>query len=154
MTADTELNSDDLHTVFMKFHCARDKWYEIGLELKMDATTLDEIELVKKNNSGRLREILRCRLQASSPLTWRDLCECLKSVTVDHKDAAEKMKKWLEGTYLPAWQVGRARVPSYSYSWFSLSACLHVCFNLSLFSSQFRCLLKLSFDSSCGISDQ
>ena len=52
----------------------RQKWYDIGLELKVESWELDEIKAKYSNFRVCLREMLRARLRsAGNPLTWKEL---------------------------------------------------------------------------------
>ncbi len=38
------------------------------------------------------------RLEAVGPLSWMEVCACLRSPTVDRNDVAEKIEEWEKGT--------------------------------------------------------
>ena len=87
---------DDLSDVYTKFYGARDKWFEIGLVLKIDFTTLKSIGREQLNNQSIcLREMLAHRIQSGGPLTWTDLCSCLRHSTVERNDLASKINQGL-----------------------------------------------------------
>ena len=98
MPLDTRLTTDDLSTVYEKLYSARTKWFNIGILVKIDDTTLESIKVRNdKDPDGCLREMLTLRLQTGGPLTWRDLCDCLRSKTVARNDLAEEITEWIEG---------------------------------------------------------
>ncbi len=47
-----------------------------------------------------LREMLTERLRSGGPLSWRDVCDCLRSSTVQRNDVAEKIEEWRIGTQI------------------------------------------------------
>ena len=89
---DEALSMDDLSDVYTKFYGTRDKWFEIGLALNIGFTTLKSIEREQlKNQSECLREMLAHRIQSGGPLTWADLCSCLRHPTVERNDLANEI---------------------------------------------------------------
>ena len=93
---DTLLSVDDLSIVFEKLFKARTKWFQIGMKLTMDIETLNSIAMKNQDNTeNSLLKMLTHRLQAGGSLTWRDLCDCLRSPTVDRNDVAQKIEGWL-----------------------------------------------------------
>ena len=89
---------DDLQDVYTKLYEARGKWFEIGLALKLKFTILKAIEIEQSNNqSDCLREMLAYRIQSGGPLTWTDLCNCLRHPTIGRNDLATKPDQELTG---------------------------------------------------------
>ena len=83
---------DDLSDVYTKFYRVHDKWFEVGMALKIDFTTLKSIEREQFNNQSKcLREMLAHRIQSGGPLTWTDLCSCLRHPTVERNDLANEI---------------------------------------------------------------
>ena len=99
---DSELTTDDLSTIINKLYKARTEWIDIGLYLRVDIDTLKSIGSRCQDHPKKcLREMLTHRLQSCGPLTWRDLCDCLKSEPVGRNDVAQEIEEWLhpiEGT--------------------------------------------------------
>ena len=99
---DSELTAEDFSIVHEKLYKARTKWHNIGLELGVDFETLESICLKFRDcHDECLKKMLACRLQSHGPLTWRGLCDCLKSERVGRNDVAQEIEKWLhpvEGT--------------------------------------------------------
>ena len=103
MPLDTKLTADDLSTVYERLYSARTKWFNIGILVKIDNTTLESIKVRNRDDpDGCLREMLTHCLQAGGPLTWRDLCDCLRSKTVAHNDLAEEITEWIKGQQVNA----------------------------------------------------
>ena len=83
-----QLKVNDLPQVYRSVFDARTKWYDIGLELGIDAETLNCIE---KENPRQLQDCLRNMLKtwlerAHPRPTWEALIEALKSPLVDRED--------------------------------------------------------------------
>ena len=83
---------DDLGDVYTKLFDARNKWFDIGLALNTKFSTLESIE---SDNSDRLRWMLAHRIQSGGPLTWADLCNCLKHPIVGRRDLADEIYQGL-----------------------------------------------------------
>ena len=63
---------------------ARAKWYDIGLELKIDAASLDAIqEDNPRNVQNCLRDMLKKWLRSQLNPTWGAIVEALESPLVD-----------------------------------------------------------------------
>ena len=94
------LSIDDLRDVYTKFYDARDKWCDIGLYLNVKESALKSIKKEQLNNQGDcLREMLAHRIQSGGPLTWNDLCHCLRCPTVGRRDLANEIIPGLIETY-------------------------------------------------------
>ena len=86
----------DLSTVRQEIHDARTKWYDIGIELKVDVTTLKTIESMYSNSKDSLREVITEWLKAVHPKpTWRSLVDALRRPVVDES----KLAAVIEGKY-------------------------------------------------------
>ena len=94
----------DLRTVRNEIHDARTKWYDIGIELKVDVSTLKNIESTYTDSKDCLREVLTGWLKAVDPKpTWKALVDALNTRVVDeHKLAADLDAKFCScSTELP-----------------------------------------------------
>ena len=69
------------------------KWYEIGMQLKVDLTTLDSIEREEKEHSTKLRRMLKHWLQTGRNKSWEALDKALRSKIVARPDVADKLPK-------------------------------------------------------------
>jgi len=79
----------DLSTVRNEIHAARAKWYDIGIELKVDVSTLKSIESMYSNSKDCLREVITEWLKAVHPKpTWRSLVDALRRPVVDESKLA------------------------------------------------------------------
>ena len=94
----------DLSTVRNEIHDARTKWYDIGIELKVDVSTLKTIESMYSNAKDCLREVITEWLKAVSPKpTWRSLVDALRRPVVEESKLAAE----LEGKYCSCITEGR-----------------------------------------------
>lgn len=89
---DHQLSVGDLQKVQKCIWDARSKWYNIGLELGIDAGTLDAIAEDSTQNPDRcFRAMLTKWLRQDSPkLTWTALAVALRSSSVGHGKLAEQ----------------------------------------------------------------
>ena len=96
---DTKLTQEDTPTIYDKLFKARTKWFNIGLTLKVDNETLLSISIRHRDDPDKcLLEMIVYSLKACS-LTWRDLCDCLRSPTVACNDVAAEIKSDLKGVF-------------------------------------------------------
>ena len=87
-----ELTDADLAEVFVAVKNACGKWYEIGLELKIDAAALADIEETIKPLQSRLRETLRIwLLNGGQTRTWVFLVDTMRSRLVSRPDIGDKI---------------------------------------------------------------
>ena len=87
-----QLTISDLPQVFRAVFDARTKWYDIGLELKIDVGSLDAIE---EDNPRDVQDCLRALLKkwlrrAQPKPTWGALREALESPLVDEGQLISK----------------------------------------------------------------
>ena len=103
----------DLSTVRHELHDARTKWYDIGVELKVDISTLKTIESMYSNSQDCLREVVTEWLKAVHPKpTWRSLVDALRRPVVDES----KLAAVIEGKYCSCITGGRGNDPLLSRS--------------------------------------
>ena len=78
---------NDLPEVFTSVFDARAKWQDLGLVLKIDAASLDAIEMDNPRNvQGCLRCLLKIWLRRAQPKpSWEALAEALRSPLVDEE---------------------------------------------------------------------
>ena len=88
----SELSDKDLHEVSEKAYKARDKWYEIGLGLRIH---VDKLEAIKKDYAEVdtcFREMLTYWLrQPDLNRSWSTLAQSLKGHLVDRPDIARQL---------------------------------------------------------------
>ena len=90
-----QLTISDLPKVFRAVYDARAKWYDIGLELNIDAATLDAIENENPRDvQNCLRALLKKWLRRPQPKrTWGALMEALESPLVDEGQLIAKFPR-------------------------------------------------------------
>ena len=99
LSGDVEVNpgpltTADLRNVRNSVWDARTKWYDIGIELKIDVSVLESIEQDKDNVGSRLTAMLTGWLRQTTPSpTWKALVEALKNPTVECGHLAESIEK-------------------------------------------------------------
>ena len=90
----TDITLSDRQEVYERLVGVRVKWYELGGALGLDQDTLSAIDSKHRGNvQVCLREMLIKRLQSGGPLSWRVLCDCLRSPTVKRLDVAEEIEQ-------------------------------------------------------------
>ena len=103
----------DLSTVRNEIHDARTKWYDIGIELKVDVSTLKTIESMYSNSKDCLREVITEWLKAVHPKpTWRSLVDALRRPVVEES----KVAAVIEDKYCSCITGGRGNDPLLSRS--------------------------------------
>ena len=102
-----------LSTVRNEIHAVRAKWYDSGIELKVDVSTLKTIESMYSNSKDCLREVITEWLKAVHPKpTWRSLVDALRKPVVDES----KLAAVIEGKYCSCITGGRGNDPLLSRS--------------------------------------
>ncbi len=86
---------DNFSMLYERLYPARNEWYNIGLKLDVRIDSLNEIEL-KDDPKVCLRKMLIKRLN-TGPLSWREVCDCLRFPTVDRNNLAETIEEWRKG---------------------------------------------------------
>ena len=81
----------DLRTVQCALWDAKCKWYNLGLELGLDKSTLDAIKVNCQEVEDRFREILSKWLNLVTP-SWKALVKALRAPTVDFPHIASKIE--------------------------------------------------------------
>ena len=73
-----------------------DKWYEIGLSLKVGDNVLNGLESEKRKNVIKLNEILQIWITTkSSPVTWDTVIAAMKGPLVNNVQKAEEIIEYL-----------------------------------------------------------
>ena len=73
-----------------------DKWYEIGLSLKVGDNVLNGLESEKRKNIIKLDLVLQSWMTAkSSPVTWDTVITVMKKPLVNNIQKAEDIIKYL-----------------------------------------------------------
>ena len=72
---------------------ANKEWYVIGMQLKVDMTTLESIADEQKESGKKLLRMLKHWLQAGTNRSWEALDKALRNKTVARPDVADKLPK-------------------------------------------------------------
>ena len=77
------------------------KWYSIGLKLKVPPGTLDNIEYKELDAPTSLRKMLACWLKGTdSPPTWDTLANALESRAIGEAQLGQQLRlKYCAGKY-------------------------------------------------------
>ena len=89
---ENQLCTNNLQDIFSELMGAINEWFALGLALGIQDPMLQEIES-NKSNKDRLRKMLAHWLRTSPSRTWRDICNGLRSNTVEHYVLADKIEK-------------------------------------------------------------
>ena len=74
-----------------------DRWYNLGLQLKVRPGTLDRIRVQFSDSRNRLREMLKTWLTTIDNTSWKTVTDALKSQSVSGYQIAD----YLESKYCP-----------------------------------------------------
>ena len=87
MNSTEQLSIGNLRDVLNRVYDARSKWCEIGVQLCINAGTLDAIKEDHQGDCGKCLETLLCTwLRGSDPSpSWKALADALKSPPVEVK---------------------------------------------------------------------
>lgn len=84
------LLTKDLRRVRHVLYPAREKWFDIGIELKVEVETLKCIRTEQTDHGACLREMLIEVLQSDPQPTWEMIAEALKVEAINRPDLARK----------------------------------------------------------------
>ncbi len=90
--ASSSLTVDNLKDVYDAVYPARDKWYVIGMGLKVAIGILDAIEADETSTNGRLLKTLQEWLQIGTDCSWATLKKVLESPMVGRNDIGQKLE--------------------------------------------------------------
>ena len=94
----TVITLSDHQEVYERLIGVRVQWRDLGGALGLDQDTLSAIDTMHRGDVQIcLREMLTKRLQSGGPLSWRVLCDCLRSPTVKRQDVAEEIEQKIGG---------------------------------------------------------
>ena len=76
-----------------ELHHVRAKWYDLGIQLRMETSHLDAIETQHRGNPDKCqRQMLSDWLNTSPPPTWQRVVDALCSPVIDKKSSAERLR--------------------------------------------------------------
>lgn len=97
------LTIDDLQHVLNNLNAAREKWYQIGLQLGLNVKALDDIAKSGSNSNTRLKCMLRIWLSQGGA-SWEALLKALQSRSVGYYTLSNKIAQ----TRISSTRVGRS----------------------------------------------
>ena len=83
----------DLATVINDTFPCRAKWYNLGIQLRVDVGTLDSIKVQYDVPGDQLREVVRTWLTTSDNPTWRAMVQALKSPVIEEPRLARDLQQ-------------------------------------------------------------
>ena len=87
-------NEDVLINLFADIH---DKWYEIGLNLKVPRTVLDNFKKSNDDDLEKLRKVIfSWKNTQPSPVTWETVITTIKSPVVSNEKMADMIRRFLD----------------------------------------------------------
>ena len=88
---------DDLDLLLEELVNVHERWYPLGLQLKVSTAVLDRIRAQFSDVRDQLRETLKAWLTTSDNTSWKALTDALKSRSVN----VSRMAEYLESKYCP-----------------------------------------------------
>ena len=93
------LELGDLAVVVENLCEVKEKWYSIGLQLKIPSSILDSIEKEDNTLNDKLTSMIKSWLKSTSSKSWMVVCDALKTLSVGENVLAGRLqKKYLSGT--------------------------------------------------------
>ena len=87
------LGIDDLKTILNDTFRCRAKWYNLGIQLQVDVSTLDCIKVQYDDPGDQLREVVKVWLTSIENPTWGGMIEALKSPVIDDTLLARELQQ-------------------------------------------------------------
>ena len=87
------LGTADLATVLNDTFSCRAKWYNLGVQLRVDVGSLDCLKAQYSDAGDQLREVLRTWLTTSKSPTWMAMVEALKSPVNGEVQLAKELQQ-------------------------------------------------------------
>ena len=83
---------DDLGQALEELQVVHDRWYRLGLQLKVRPETLDRIKEQFSDSTHRLLEVLRVWLTTNDKARWKTLTDALRSRSVGASQLAADLE--------------------------------------------------------------
>ena len=103
--AGNKLTLDDLGLLLEELMGMRERWYRLGLQLKVRPETLETIVARFSDSRHRLLEVLKTWLTNSDNPSWKTLTDALRSRSVSEYE----MANYLESKYSPVKDVHESK---------------------------------------------
>ena len=93
MTAN-KLGISDLNSIRQELYCVKEKWFDIGIELKqVSPTELRKIAESHKQDYSICLNLMLIQWLESGEATWKILCETLQSSTVKEFHLSKQLQQ-------------------------------------------------------------
>ena len=99
------LTSDDLHLLLEELVNIHERWYNLGLQLKVMPGTLDRIRTQFPDLRRQLWEMLKAWLTTSDHTSWKALTDAVRSRSVNESRTAD----YLESKYCPMKEMDESK---------------------------------------------
>ncbi len=86
--------------IFSQVIKAAKDWFDLGLALGIEVDFLEYINRIENNDKACLRAMLTHWLRSSPSRTWSDICNGLRSDTVQQYVLADKIEQKYKGSYV------------------------------------------------------
>ena len=83
----------DLPTILNYTVPCRAKWYDLGIQLRVDMSTLDCIKVQYSDPREQLREVVKAWLTSIENRTWGAMIAALKSPVIDEALLARELQQ-------------------------------------------------------------
>ena len=94
---DNQLCIESLQDVYSLLIKASKDWFDMGLALGIQIDILEGIDSNKNSDKARLRDMLTHWLRSSPSRTWSDICNGLRSGTVQQGNLADTIEEKYKG---------------------------------------------------------
>ncbi len=94
-----QLCIEGLQDIFSLLIKAAKDWFELGLALGIQVDILEGIDSNKNSDKARLRDMLTHWLRSSPSRTWSDICNGLRSDTVQQDVLADIIEEKYKGIH-------------------------------------------------------
>lgn len=88
----TSLGEGDLKVLFETLYPVRRKYMYLGLQIGVEKSEIETIEVQHNDIGDRLLEILSFRLKRTESLFWHDIDRALRSTIVDEHKEADRIR--------------------------------------------------------------
>ena len=89
----SKLGLSDLNFVRQELHNVKEKWLDIGMELRASPTELRKIAETHKQDYRTCLNLMLMQWLESGDASWKILCEALKSSTVEESGLGTELQE-------------------------------------------------------------
>ena len=96
------LCEDDLAVLYEALYPARNKYRKLALQIGVNISEIESVEMKESDPGDRLLQILAIRLKKRNVLTWKDIDTALRKISVDESKLADAIRKKYSHLHLVA----------------------------------------------------